>query len=177
MSNVFVIGAAGKVGKRLVKMLSGNGHKVIALHRKPEQAQALQACGADPVPGNLMEMNASGLAGVRRFLLVSAFPEAARGTDTSAGFENYMRVKKEADVRLASSRLDWVILRPGTLLDSPGTGEVRAGLAIPYGNIARDDVAAFLSALVDRPDISRQIIELTEGDTPVEVAASRFNAR
>ncbi|MCD5997307.1 SDR family oxidoreductase [Pseudomonas sp. CDFA 602] len=218
MSNVFVIGAAGKVGKRLVKILSGNGHKVIALHRKPEQAQALQACGADPVPGNLIEMDASGLAaamkgsdvvvftagaggagieltnaidgealktsvaaaglaGVRRFLLVSAFPEAARGTDTSAGFENYMRVKKDADVHLASSRLDWVILRPGTLLDSPGTGEVRAGLAIPYGNIARDDVAAFLSALVDRPDISRQIIELTEGDTPVEVAAGRFSAR
>lgn len=215
MTQVFVIGAAGKVGQRLVQTLSGNGHQVVALHRKEEQAQALKASGAKPLLGNLVELDANQmahamresdvvvftagaggagvelthaidgkaletsvaaaeLAGVRRFLLVSAFPEALRGTDASAGFENYMRVKKAADVHLAASALDWVILRPGTLLDTPGTGEVRAGLAIPYGSIARDDVAGFLAALVDRPEISRQIIELTEGDTPIELAASRF---
>ena len=33
-------------------------------------------------------------AGVSRFLLVSAFPESARGETTSESFENYMRVKK-----------------------------------------------------------------------------------
>ncbi len=51
-------------------------------------------------------------AGVSRFLLVSAFPESARGETTSESFENYMRVKKMADVELAQSELDWVILRP-----------------------------------------------------------------
>ncbi|WP_122387188.1 NAD-dependent epimerase/dehydratase family protein, partial [Pseudomonas syringae group genomosp. 7] len=34
MSKVFVIGAAGKVGQRLVKNLADSGHEVIALHRK-----------------------------------------------------------------------------------------------------------------------------------------------
>jgi len=38
MSKVFVIGAAGKVGQRLLKNLGGGGHEVIALHRKEEQS-------------------------------------------------------------------------------------------------------------------------------------------
>lgn len=119
-------------------------------------------------------VNAAQLAGVRRFLLVSAFPEALRGGDTSEGFENYMKVKKQADVVLASSELDWVILRPGTLVENPGTGNVRAGLAIPYGEIPRDDVAAFLAELIETPQVSRVIIELTQGTTPVDVAARSF---
>lgn len=88
-------------------------------------------------------MKAAEIAGVRRFLLVSAFPEALRGTGTSAGLENYMRPTKEADVFLGSSELEWVILRPGALVDHPASGKVRAGLAIPYGEVPRDDVVAF----------------------------------
>ncbi|MBD8473387.1 NmrA family NAD(P)-binding protein [Pseudomonas sp. CFBP 8770] len=34
MSRVSVIGAAGKVGKRLVSLLVSNGHDVTALHRQ-----------------------------------------------------------------------------------------------------------------------------------------------
>ncbi|MCF5214171.1 NAD(P)-binding oxidoreductase [Pseudomonas syringae] len=218
MSKVFVIGAAGKVGQRLLKNLGGGAHEVIALHRKEQQSAAIKATGAIPLLGNLTDLDASRLAaamtgsdvvaftagaggagieltnaidgegletavdaaelaGVNRFLLVSAFPEAARGTDTSAGFENYMRVKKQADVYLASSALDWVILRPGTLVDNPGTGEVCAGPAIAYGEVPRDDVAAFLAALVDRPGISRQIIELTKGATPINEALRPLSQR
>lgn len=65
----------------------------------------------------------------------------SHGQEASDTFENYISVKKLADVHLAESDLDWVILRPGTLLDSPGTGKVHAGMAVPYGNVARDDVA------------------------------------
>ncbi len=36
MSKVFIIGAAGKVGRRLVKQLVGRGHEAIAQHRNPE---------------------------------------------------------------------------------------------------------------------------------------------
>ncbi len=215
MSRVFIVGAAGKVGKRLVKILGTVGHDVVALHRKAEQAQELEAFGATAVHANLTELQASSLAammtgsdvvvftagaggagmaltnaidgkgletsvaaarlaGVRRFLLVSAFPEAMRGEETSEGFENYMKVKKSADVHLASSELDWVIVRPGTLLDEPGSGNVHAGLAIPYGEIARDDVAEFLAALIDKPELTRQIIELTQGPTAIPVAVSQL---
>ena len=57
------------------------------------------------------------IAGIRRFLLVSVFMDAGRARDRSEGFEHYMAVKRSADVALAESALDWVILRPGTLTD------------------------------------------------------------
>jgi len=47
-----------------------------------------------------------------------------------------MRVKKAADVHLAHTDLDWLIVRPGTLTDEPGTGLVSAGLALEYGTAA-----------------------------------------
>ncbi|WP_353187044.1 SDR family oxidoreductase [Pseudomonas sp.] len=215
MSKVFIIGAAGKVGRRLVKQLVGRGHEAIALHRNPEQESQLAALGATPVIGNLLELDPgqmarlmSGIdavvftagaggagmdltnaidgrglelavaatiqAGVRRFILVSAFPDALRGSQSSEGFENYIAVKKRADVHLVGTGLDWVIVRPGTLLDDPGTGRIRADVAIPYGEVSRDDVAATLAELIEQPRVSRVIIELTQGDIPVSDAVRRL---
>ena len=134
----------------------------------PEMTNAIDGLGLE------LAVAAAKKAGVRRFILVSAFPEAGRGTEISEHFENYMLVKKLADVHLAETDLDWVILRPGTLLDSPGTGKVRAGLAIPYGTIAREDVAAALLEIIERPTIKRVIIELTQGDTPAAEAMQQI---
>ncbi|AWH29275.1 NAD(P)-binding oxidoreductase [Stenotrophomonas sp. YAU14A_MKIMI4_1] len=216
MSRIFVIGAAGKVGRALVQQAAARGHRVVAMHRSAEQMPELSALGAQPVQGDLLQLQADALATlmqgsdvvvftagaggkggtamtdaidgrglelavaaatlaqVPRFLLVSAFPEAGRGKHLSDTFENYMAVKKAADVHLASSSLDWVILRPGTLTDAPGTGRVHAGLAIAYGEVPRADVAAALLALVEQPQVSRRIIELTEGQTPVFEAVHRL---
>ncbi|WP_198083899.1 SDR family oxidoreductase [Variovorax sp. E3] len=146
---VFCAGAGGKGGQEMTNAIDGRGLVLaVAAARK---------------------------AGVRRFLLVSAFPESFRGEQVSQTFENYMRVKKLADVHLAESDLDWVILRPGTLVDAPGTGKVRAGLAIPYGEVPRDDVAATLLEIIERPAVGRVIIELTQGDTPVGESVERFS--
>ncbi|NKY85242.1 NAD(P)-binding oxidoreductase [Nocardia veterana] len=113
-------------------------------------------------------------AGVPRFLLVSVFPDAGRDRETSAGFEHYMRVKKSADVYLSHTDLDWLIVRPGTLLDDPGAGTVSAGLAIGYGSVSRDDVAAFLAAALREPRLNRVIVELTGGPTPVSDAVAEL---
>lgn len=215
MSTVFIVGAAGKVGRHLVKQLADKQHRVLALHRRAEQGAELEALGASPVTGDLtatdvaalaaqmagtdvvvftagaggagvevtnaidgrgleLAVDAARQAGVRRFLLVSAFPEAGRNKGMGEGFENYMTVKKRADVYLAATDLDWVILRPGTLSDAPGTGRVSAGPAIAYGDIPRADVAATLVALVENPEVRRTIIELTEGDRPVEEAITQL---
>ena len=219
MSRVFVIGAAGKVGRHLVRRLAERRHQPLALHRQPGQGRELAALGATPVAGDLLELDVAGLAGlmadgdvvvfsagaggkggtamidaidgrglelavaaaeaagIGRFLLVSAFPEAGRSRHISDTFEHYMATKKLADVHLAESALDWVILRPGTLSDEPGTGRVRAGLAIPYGDVPRDDVAATLVELVEQPAVGRVIIELTRGDMPVGEAVERLARR
>ncbi len=216
MSNVFIIGGAGNIGRRLASLLVKNGHTARPLFRKSEQEQLLRQLGAAPVNGDLTALDAKSLAalmagsdvvvfsagaggkggeemtnaidgeglktavaaaqqaGISRFLLVSAFPEAGRAKNLSTTFENYMRVKKAADVALAESDLDWVILRPGTLTDEKGQGQVRAGLAIPYGDITRDDVAATLAEIIEQPGVSRVIIELTSGDVPVQDAIKQM---
>jgi len=117
-------------------------------------------------------VDASLQAGVRRFVLVSVFPEAGRSRETNDGFEHYMRIKKAADVYLTATDLDWVVVRPGTLTDSPGAGTVHAGWAIPYGDVHRDDVAAFLAAALHEPRLHHVIVELTDGETPVDTAVA-----
>ena len=52
-----------------------------------------------------------------RFVLVSVFMDAWRG-DESPGedFEHYMGAKRHADVDLAATGLDWLIVRPVSAL-------------------------------------------------------------
>ena len=214
MSHVFIVGATGGVGSRLIPLLTGAGHRVSALHRKPEQAEALSSAGADPVLGDIIEMQpddfaramgeadtvvfsagaagsgqeratkidgdgpiklieAMGTTGARRLLVVSVFPEAGRNKDLGDGFEHYMREKKRADVAIAASDLDWVILRPGTLTDAAGSGRIAFGPALDYADVSRDHVAATLAALIDRPEIRREVFELTDGDTAIPEAVAQ----
>lgn len=51
--DVFVTGATGFVGRRLVPRLLGRGHRVRALVRHPEAAGSLRALGVDLVPGDV----------------------------------------------------------------------------------------------------------------------------
>ncbi len=46
---VFVAGAGGAVGKRLVPMLVARGHQVTGTASRPESAEAIQRLGAEPV--------------------------------------------------------------------------------------------------------------------------------
>ncbi|MFC8131615.1 NAD(P)H-binding protein [Streptomyces sp. NPDC057302] len=118
--------------------------------------------------------DAAAAAGATRFVLVSVFPDALRGGKAGEGFEHYIKVKKSADVYLARTDLDWLIVRPGTLLDTPGSGRVTAGPAVEYGDVHRDDVAAFLDAALHEPALSRVIVELTSGDTPIADSIARL---
>jgi uncharacterized protein YbjT (DUF2867 family) len=131
---------------------------------------------ADAVDGRGVEIavTAARAAGVQRFLLVSAFPDAWRDRRMPEEFEHYMKVKRQADVHLAESPLDWVILRPGTLTNGPGTGHVRLGPVIPYGEVSRDDVAAVFAELVHAPTVRRSVLELTRGAVPVSEAVMRL---
>ncbi|MFI6956607.1 NAD(P)-binding oxidoreductase [Nocardia sp. NPDC050408] len=119
---------------------------------------------------------AAALAGVPRFVLVSVFPDALRGGEAGDGFEHYIKVKKTAEVYLTRTELDWLIVRPGTLLDTPGTDRVTAGPAVEYGDVHRDDVAAFIDAALHEPRLNRVIVELTSGDTPIAEAVARLTA-
>lgn len=111
--------------------------------------------------------------GVRRLALVSVLPESWRERNLSDEEEYYFAVKKQADAAVARSGLDWMILRPSLLTDDSGTGVVSLGPAELHGQISRADVADTLATLVHEPRISRQILELNSGDTPIAEAVRR----
>ena len=46
---VFVVGASGAIGTRLVAQLVESGHEVIGTHRSPDNAELLRTLGAEPV--------------------------------------------------------------------------------------------------------------------------------
>src|SRR3954452_10409644 len=67
---VFVAGASGAIGTRLVPKLIDRGHEVIGTHRSPAKAERVRALGAEPVVLDLLDAPA-----VRRAVL-EAEPEA-----------------------------------------------------------------------------------------------------
>ncbi|MFJ3303605.1 SDR family oxidoreductase [Streptomyces sp. NPDC086549] len=109
-------------------------------------------------------------AGVRRFLVVSSMgaDPARKGDDV---FDVYLRAKGEADAYISTlDALDWTILRPGSLTDDTGTGQVRLEAHTGPGAVPRDDVATVLAELVDTPATAGLTLELISGSTPVSVA-------
>lgn len=213
--NIFLIGAAGGVGRRLIPLLVTLGDDVTGMHRAAAQGDMIQRAGATPLAGDLISDSVKDLAGkmrghdavvfsagahgtgmeqttridgkglekaaraaeeagVPRFLLVSGFPEAGRQNDVSESFEHFKRVKKAADVYLARRHLDWIILRPGPLLDQPGSGYVSAGPALEFAPVPREDVAAFIAAILHEHGTSHLIIELTAGVTPIDQAVAHL---
>lgn len=119
-------------------------------------------------PGKLAA--AAGIAGIRRFILVSVFPEAWRERRMDASFEHYMVEKKKAESRLVLTDLDWLILRPSALTDEPGTGRVDLGVAKLHVDITRDDVAATIVGLLRTPALNRLILEVTAGEVALDAA-------
>ena len=115
-------------------------------------------------------LEAARIAGVRRFVLVSVLPESWRERDNPDEVEYYFAVKKQADIAVTRSDLDWVILRPSLLVDDPALGTISLGPAEAHGEIARADVAETLTELLLEPRIRRQILELNTGTTPIREA-------
>jgi uncharacterized protein YbjT (DUF2867 family) len=113
-------------------------------------------------------------AGVRRFLQVSAMGlDRAGDPSMDEVFAVYLRAKDAADKDvMARTGLDWTILRPGRLTNDPAVGTVTLAESVPPGAVTRDDVAAVLVALLDRPDTAGRVYELVGGDTPIDDALS-----
>jgi uncharacterized protein YbjT (DUF2867 family) len=108
--------------------------------------------------------------GVSRYVIVSSM-----GADDPLSAPEQMRpyqeAKAAADEALRDSGLDFTIVRPGMLTDDPGTGLVDAAPSLGRrGSIPRDDVAAFLLAVLDAPSTISMTFELLSGDTPIDEA-------
>jgi nucleoside-diphosphate-sugar epimerase len=58
MMRVFVAGASGAIGSRLVRQLIDRGHQVVGTYNSPGNAERVRALGAEPVQLNLLDPRA-----------------------------------------------------------------------------------------------------------------------
>lgn len=83
----------------------------------------------------------------------------------------WVKWKYEADKDLAKrTAFKWFILRPGGLLDSPGTGKAAIGRTHLTQQIPRDDVAEALFLLAERVDVAGLALDMVGGDVPISDA-------
>jgi nucleoside-diphosphate-sugar epimerase len=127
----------------------------------------------------VLVMDAAEKAGVRRFVHVSSINVGcADSRDIGEGYAVYLRAKRAAEQHIFDrDGLDWTILRPGVLTDDRGdgtveltTGNMVGPKAARFDRVARDDVAATLMAILDRPDTAGRIYVVLGGETPIEKA-------
>ncbi|GGW93355.1 SDR family oxidoreductase [Alteromonas halophila] len=107
-------------------------------------------------------------AQVPRFIMVSSIgaddPDAV-----DSAIKPYLVAKHMADQHLIHSGLSHVILRPGSLLNEPGTHLVSGDMPANMDDavIPREDVATAIVESVSRASSSNLVTYLFKGETPV----------
>jgi nucleoside-diphosphate-sugar epimerase len=119
--------------------------------------------------GAIKLLQAAASAGVPRYLIVSSVGAEDPPTGDEV-FAVYLRAKAEADAAVQASDRDWTIVRPGRLTDDPGRSRVRIDIDPFRGEIARDDVAAVLDALLEEPRSAKRILYVNGGEGAIEQA-------
>ena len=123
--------------------------------------------------GAVLLADAAAIAGVRRYLMVSAIgADDGPRPDQDEVFAAYMIAKKAADDAIRSRDLDWTIVRPGGLTMASGTGLVTLAEHAERGQVPREDVAAVLLALLDQPRTAGLSLDLVGGPTPIHEAVA-----
>ena len=123
--------------------------------------------------GAVKAMEAAEEVGVRRFVLVSAL-QAHHRENWNEAIRPYYVAKHYADRALEASSLDYTIIRPGGLLNEPGTGLVSAAKNLERGTIPREDVARTIVAALDEAGTIHRSFDLVSGETPIEEALSEL---
>ncbi|MFI5799464.1 NAD(P)H-binding protein [Streptomyces sp. NPDC051677] len=164
-----VLGAdSGRAAEKVVAAMAGAGAVVLAAGTGLGSGTS-----AAVSPAALLALSAE-RAGVRRFVLVSAMlpsesDRAALGDDLPA----YLREKERAEHAVRERDLDWCVLRPGELDDSPPTGRVRLRSGPdprPDGPIGRADMAMTIVEVVTAPEAVHKVLAVSSGTRGIRAA-------
>ncbi len=208
---VFVIGAHGQIGQKLVHLLQqSDRYTVRAMVRRETQAETFRQAGVEAVvadlegrveeiasaangcdaivftagsgahtgadktllvdlDGAVKSMEAAKSVGIQRYVMVSAL-QAHRRENWNERIKHYYVAKHYADRILEQSGLTYTILRPGRLLNEPGTGRISIAENLSRGSVPREDVARTILAVLDEKRTFRRGFDLTSGDTPISEA-------
>lgn len=122
--------------------------------------------------GAVKSMEAAELAGVKRFVMVSAI--FAEDRSKWVTIKPYYAAKYYADEWLRSrTSLDYTILEPGGLTFDEETGKVTTDVPEKGGSISRADVAAAVTASLHTDSSIGRIIPLINGETPIAEAIEK----
>ena len=113
-------------------------------------------------------VNYAKAAGTSKFVMVSSIGAGAPDA-VSSEIKPYLVAKHMADEHLINSGLHHVILRPGTLLNEPGSHLVRTDMPNNKDDavISREDVATAIVESISRKGEDNVITYLFKGDTPI----------
>ncbi|RDV14548.1 SDR family NAD(P)-dependent oxidoreductase [Pontibacter diazotrophicus] len=111
-------------------------------------------------------------AGVKRFIIVSAL-QAHNREKWNEALRPYYVAKHYADKILEQSGLTYTIIRPGGLLDEPGTGKINVAENLERGSIPREDVARTVITALNEESTFNRAFDLVAGDTPVSEALKK----
>jgi uncharacterized protein YbjT (DUF2867 family) len=104
---------------------------------------------------------------------------SSRGANANAegeGFGVYLRAKGRADQELQLSGVPYSIIRPGGLIDEPGTGKVSLSETAEGETVPREDVAAVIAEILALGEALNLVLELYEGQTPIPEAVRAVRA-
>jgi nucleoside-diphosphate-sugar epimerase len=112
-----------------------------------------------------------------RFVLASVIG-ADRPERRDGGVREFLEAKQHAERRLAGLGLPWTILRLGRLTEDQGTGRidtvVRPGAPV---TTSRDDAALAIADALERPHLSRLVVNVVDGDRHVADALDAVEPR
>ncbi|MBO8441537.1 MAG: SDR family oxidoreductase [Firmicutes bacterium] len=209
MKTVFVAGATGRVGSKVVDKLLENNYRVIAGVRNPELIQTGQQLmavhldlhdsvakikqvlkNADAVictvgsggkdllqtdlNGTVKLMQATELVGIKRYVqLSSAYALNQEMWDKIPALSeltDFNIAKYYSDRWLMHmSHLNYTIVQPGSLTETPGTGQIKLNPHDP-GTNSIEDVADVLVSVLELPNTIKKVFMMSNGDQKISEA-------
>lgn len=208
---IFVIGASGRVGSKIVADLKVAGHEVsgsynnasknndglikLDLHNSVEVNReklrgydvvyfAAGSGGGDMIQvdlyGAIKMMQIAKEVNVKRFVQISSAAVGAIFHDDwyqgpHGDYLNYNTIKYISDEWLQQNTgLEYTIIRPGVLVDEPGSGKVTFDIQHrSYNSI--ENVAQVAAQVIDYPNTINKIITMGDGSMDIKEALNKIN--
>jgi uncharacterized protein YbjT (DUF2867 family) len=111
--------------------------------------------------------------GATKFVMLSSM--GADNPSVSEELVDYLIAKQNADDYLRASGIDYSIVRPGSLTNEKGTGNIQLREKLEtQGSISRADVAHTLVEVLEDGVKQNQIFEILAGNTPIQNAVTHY---
>ena len=124
--------------------------------------------------GAIKSMQAAEVVGIKRFVIVSTFRTGREEIEKNV-IRVYTTAKTYADEWLKSrTNLDWTIVHPGALRNEPGSGKITTQPQDDIHDVARQNVAQTLLAVLENDNTIGKEFEVVDGDTDITTAVQNL---